>query len=64
MSAPMRSHQLYPSAALPDCAGVSMPMMITRRMEQALRARGYTDETIRKLTPRDAWQLLGYVVVP
>lgn len=36
-----------------------VPFMITRKMKQELKKKGYTDEEIRKMTPEEAWEKLG-----
>jgi hypothetical protein len=37
---------------------VSIPMMITHRMEADLRNRGFSQERINKMTPIEAWEIL------
>jgi hypothetical protein len=44
--------------ARPNGPAASAPFMITRRMRDALHARGFTDEQIREMTPQQAhWHL-------
>jgi GNAT superfamily N-acetyltransferase len=45
--------------AEPPAAGASVPFMMTRAMEAELRARGYDDAAIGKLTPADAHAILS-----
>lgn len=38
---------------------VSVPVMITKKMEEDLKERGYDDESINKLTPAEAHEILS-----
>lgn len=55
---PVASSPVEPIQA-PAVAVASIPVMITRQMEADLRASGYSERTIRSLTPEQAWILLG-----
>ena len=37
-------------------SGASVPLMITQRLRQRLRAAGYTDADIDQMTPQEAWE--------
>src|SRR5580765_2747840 len=42
----------------PEGTTASQPTMITKKMERDLKAKGFTDEQIYKMTPVDAWNHL------
>ncbi len=46
-----------PSAGAPKRSGI--PFVITRKMREALRKKGYTDKDINKMKPKEAWEILG-----
>jgi hypothetical protein len=48
----------------PEGKDDGIPFMITQRMRATLRARGYTDEQIKNLTPKAAHEILGSQPAP
>jgi putative DNA primase/helicase len=48
-----------PSAGEEEETAASVPFMITRAMKDGLRARGYSDEQIRNMTPQEAHNILA-----
>lgn len=38
---------------------VSVPFLITREMREKLKEKGYKEKDIRKMTPKEAWKILG-----
>ena len=59
------SQKITPATS-PDAepAGVSVPLVITRQMEAELRARGYSQSQINKLTPQQAREILATPATP
>ena len=47
-----------PSPSPPRTQTASIPAIITRRMEAALRGRGFSKERINGMTPAEAWEIL------
>ena len=52
------SAQSVPSPSPPPTQTASIPAIITRRMEAALRGRGFSKERINGMTPAEAWEIL------
>jgi formate dehydrogenase assembly factor FdhD len=51
---------LNTSASNPtEAAGVEVPLMVTREMEQQLAGLGLSQEEINKLKPEDAWERIN-----
>ena len=48
-----------PAEAQTEQAPASAPTMVTQRMKRQLRDKGYSDDAIKKMKPREAWDAIN-----